>query len=100
MKRWGSSDWIPAMYLLHIKKIMGRLKEKDGKIYQRYTRIQTKRKLMWSTVVHIHKKKQEKVKLCEGKGTKESLFSGNMIEYIENSRKFTHTPLELMKEFG
>lgn len=55
---------------------------------------------MWSTVVHTHKKTQEKVKLFEGKGTKESLFSGNMIEYIENSRKFTHTPLELMKEFG
>lgn len=80
---------------------MGRLKEKDGKIYQRYTHIQTKRKLMWSIVVHTHtKKKQEKVKLCEGKGTKESLFSGNMIEYIKNSRKFTHIPLELMKEFG
>lgn len=39
---------------------MGRLKEKDGKIYQRYTRIQTKRKLMWSTVVHTHKKKTRK----------------------------------------
>lgn len=54
---------------------------------------------MWSTVVHTHKKTQEKVKLFEGKGTKES-FLGNLIEYIENSRKFTHTPLELMKEFG
>lgn len=91
----------PCYVPLTYKKDNGKVKRKRWEnISEIYTHTNKKKANVVYSSAYTHKKKQEKVKLSEGKGTKESLFAGNMIEYIENSRKFTHTPLELMKEFG